>query len=281
MKGMRRYAVIGRPIAHSLSPIIHEQFAEELGVPVSYGLLEPGPGGFEPTVRDFFAAGGAGVNVTVPFKLDAMKIADHSSHSVKIAQSANTLKVDSDGLISACNTDGAGFLTDLQKRHDVQLNNIKVLIFGAGGAVRGIIGPLINKQPGHITIANRSVEKAIKLVEHFAKMADTAGVELIGQSLTDKFTDDYDLVVNATSAGHEMKTIHIPDGVLKSGICAYDLGYGLIAKSFLEQAQGASASLAIDGLGMLVEQAALSFAYWEGQMPNTEPVLKRLRKLIA
>ena len=280
MSSIRSYAVIGQPVAHSLSPYIHEQFAMQLGVSLSYGLLEPGVAGFAATVRDFFASGGKGVNVTVPFKFEAVQLADHISHSAQEAGAVNTLKADEDGGVSACNTDGAGLLADLRKQHSLDIGGMQVLVFGAGGAAAGILGPLIGKRPKQITIVNRSADKASQLVKRFAARVQQAAVALCAQNLTAKCDQAYDLVINATSAGHSAASLSVPDGVWAAQTCAYDLSYGAAARSFLTQASQAGAGICVDGLGMLVEQAALSFAYWEGQMPETQPVLKQLRELV-
>lgn len=277
MTATRRYAVIGQPVSHSLSPHIHAMFAAELGLPVEYGLLEPGTKGFSATVRDFFAAGASGLNVTLPFKEEAMAFADFASNGAKLAGAANTLKPNPDGTVSACNTDGAGLLVDIKRRHGQELLGKKILVIGAGGATAGIINPFVQERPAKLCIANRTLARAQRLVGRWAKECQESGVQLHAAGL-DTMQDHapFDIVIHATAAGHVDELPVLPPELFGGTGLAYDLSYGRMAAGFLALAQRCGAHQVKDGIGMLVEQAAFSFAYWEQKMPATDPVYAAL-----
>ena len=279
MTSPRRYAVIGKPIAHSLSPRIHTLFAKQLNLPISYDKMEPGTEGFTAMVADFFASGGSGLNVTLPFKGQALELAANCSNGARLAGAANTLKVNSDGTCSACNTDGPGFIRDLTKRYAVSLAAAHVLVIGAGGACAGIINALLLARPASLWIANRTLTKAQELVVRFAAIAVAQGVDLNARDLNQLADCPAGaLIINTTSAGHSSADWEFDASVLATASFAYDLNYGPAARNFLELAKQAGVLQSADGIGMLVEQAALSLAYWEGVMPNTDSIYAELAR---
>ncbi len=268
---MDRYVVIGNPVAHSLSPAIHRRFAEASGERLEYARLEAPLGGFAAVARRFFAQGGRGANVTLPFKMDAFDFADRASERSARAGACNFL-VAREGRVEGDNTDGAGLVADLTGNLRVALRNATVLILGAGGAARGVIAPLLECGPARLVIANRTVATAEALA---ARFADLGRVEPSGLERIDG--GPFDLVVNATSAARTGAGVAVPEGVAGASTLAYDMGYGDSARPFLEAAAALGARTA-DGLGMLVEQAAESFALWRGKRPATAPVLEWLRR---
>lgn len=277
MSDKRRYSVIGINIEKSFSPDIHAMFAVELGLPVEYGLCPvQSREVFVPTVREYFAQGGSGMNVTMPFKPAAVALADDVSSGATRAGAANTLK-HSDGIISACNTDGPGFIRDLCKRLQFEVADARVLILGAGGACAGITVPLLEKEPQLVCIANRTTVKGVALAERFAPHAKDS--ELVATGLNDVLLHaPYALVINATSAGHTNQMPQLPVQLFDGVQLAYDATYGVAADGFLRQASNAGVPRCVDGMGMVVEQAAFAFAFWEGVMPATEPVYAELKR---
>lgn len=269
---MDRYAVIGNPVSHSLSPRIHTLFARQTGQLVEYTALLADKDAFAATVARFIAQGGRGLNVTVPFKHDAWQFADALSERARLAQAVNTLSFKDDGSVHGDNTDGAGLIRDLTLNNGVAIAGRRVLLLGAGGAARGVVGPLLEQRPAHLTIANRTTAKARALEEAFKSLgaASACGLsELRGQR--------FDIVINATSAGLSGTIPSLPDSVAAEGI-AYDMVYGLReATAFVRWSRAHGARLALDGLGMLVEQAAESFFIWRAVRPHTAPVLAALR----
>lgn len=265
------YAVMGNPIDHSLSPQIHGMFAEQSGIKLDYRRIHVDVGGFDQAVDSFRAEGGQGVNVTVPFKIEAWELADERTERARLAGAANTLWF-SDDRIHADNTDGVGMCRDITANLGFAIAGAGVLILGAGGAVRGILGPLLDEAPAAVTIANRSVDKAEALAGVFAGRAriETGGFEaLAGRS--------FDLVINGTSASLQGELPPLPDGLFNPGAFAYDMMYGRERTPFLRWAAEHGAAHLADGLGMLVEQAAESFRIWHGQSPDTGPVIEKLR----
>ncbi|SMN12125.1 Shikimate 5-dehydrogenase I alpha [uncultured Candidatus Thioglobus sp.] len=266
---MVKLAVFGNPIEHSLSPRIHAQFAKETGVEVEYDKILAPIDGFSERARDFIASGANGFNITVPFKIDAFNLATEHSLNAKTAGAVNTIKVDGDVLIGE-NTDGTGLLNDLTKNLNIDLRDKTLLILGAGGATRGILLPLLQQQPARLMIANRTASKAIQLAKDFQSYGKTCGFGL------EKIKDTpVDVIINATSASLDGKMPDIPAGVANGAVC-YDLMYGKITP-FMTWAKENNASVVVDGLGMLVEQAAAAFKFWTGKQPDTQSLIKDLR----
>jgi len=266
-----RYAVIGNPVAHSKSPRIHALFAQQTGKALEYGLLPAELDGFAQVVRTFFAQGGAGLNVTVPFKEQAYTLADVLSARAKAAGAVNTLWMQ-DGRLHGCNTDGVGLVGDLV-RLGVRLSGARVLMVGAGGAARGVLQPLIDAGCTLLRIVNRNASRAHELA---AAWQGVAPVQAGG--LADAAVDGgWDVVINATSTGLAGQAPQLPSGLYAAGGVAYDMMYGPKPTPFLVQARADGAALCADGLGMLVGQAAESFRIWHGVRPDPEPVLQRLR----
>jgi shikimate dehydrogenase len=269
---MDRYAVVGNPVAHSKSPQIHAAFARATGQDMSYERLLGPIGGFAEVAANFAREGGRGLNVTVPFKLDALAVADRASERAHAAGACNTLKRENDEWY-ADNTDGAGIIRDLTFNHGVGLRGRDVLVLGAGGAARGIMLPLLHEAPHSITIANRTMVKADALVERFSAEGPFAAVEL-----PDLRGMEFDVVINATSAGISGDVeLPWPPGLFRPGSFAYDMVYGDAPTIFLRWARAQGAARWADGLGMLVEQAAESFVLWRGVRPDTRPVFEMLR----
>ena len=255
-----RYALVGNPVAHSRSPSIHAEFARATAQDLEYGLLESPLDGFAATVQRFRAAGGKGLNVTLPFKQEAFRLCSTLSERAQRAQAVNTMVLETG---FGDNTDGIGLVRDLQ---NLDQPFRQVLLLGAGGAAQGVVGPLLEAGASRVVIANRTAAKAKALAERFPGASGQGYEGLAG---------DFDLVINATSAGLIDETPPLPPGLLRSGVLAYDMVYGR-ETPFLAAAKRAGARTS-DGLGMLVEQAAESFFIWRGVRPQTRPVLARLR----
>jgi shikimate dehydrogenase len=267
-----RYAVMGNPVAHSKSPRIHALFAHQFGHPIDYTAIQVDPGGFAQAVDQFRAGGGKGLNVTVPFKQEAFKLADHRSERATIAQAVNTLRFEADGRLFGDNTDGAGLVHDLEKNLHVSIKDKRILILGAGGAVRGVLQPLLHRHPAQIVIANRTVATARELAEEFASYGK---VEACGfDALKGKH---FDLVINGTAASLKGEIPPLPDNLFTARALAYDMMYGEKSKPFLDWAAVHGAETVTDGLGMLVEQAAESYLIWRGVRPETKSVIEKLR----
>ncbi|MSQ53945.1 MAG: shikimate dehydrogenase [Betaproteobacteria bacterium] len=261
-----RYAVIGNPVTHSKSPWIHAEFARQTGQDIDYGRIEAPLEGFEAAVATFRAAGGRGLNVTLPFKEGAYRIATHLSERARAAAAVNTLTFAANGT-SGDNTDGVGLVRDLQQNLGFALRGRRVLLVGAGGAAQGVVQPLIAAGVARLVIANRTAERARALAGRFAGLRGCGFGELAEER--------FELVINATSAGLSGHAPELPPGILDAGGVAYDMVYGRDTP-FLAQARALGAR-ACDGLGMLVEQAAESFFIWRGVHPQTAPVLQALR----
>ena len=266
--GLDVYAIVGNPISHSKSPLIHQQFAQQAKQAIHYGRLQPEVDGFAKSAKTFFAAGGKGMNVTVPFKLDAQSFADQLTTRAQLAGAVNTLWF-KDGKIHGDNTDGAGLVRDLLAQ-GIALHESRILLLGAGGAARGVIGPLLDQSPKCLVIANRSSAKADELVKIFANLAASKEVALESRTLADlenseKTPYSFDLVINATAAGlsDESPLSALAVGnIFTPSSFAYDMVYGKTT-AFMQQALQRGARIS-DGLGMLVEQAADAFLLWRG-----------------
>lgn len=266
-----RYAVLGHPIKHSKSPRIHQIFAEQTGQNLSYSAQEVMPEHFQDAVTEFFAQGGKGLNCTVPLKELAWAFASQKTPRAQLSKAVNTLKLEQDGSILGDNTDGVGLVTDLTLNHGIALADKRVLILGAGGASRGIIGPLLEQKPQSLLIANRTIDKALGLAEEFQTITPVAGcgfAELAGQQ--------FDLILNATSASLSSELPPLPPALLaENGVC-YDLAYGNEPTPFVRWGRDQHAIKSLDGLGMLVEQAAEAFFIWRGVRPETQAVIALL-----
>ena len=269
---MDRYAVIGNPVAHSKSPQIHQAFARATGQAMTYERLLAPLDAFVPTVEAFAQGGGRGLNVTVPFKLQAFALAEAVSARAEAAGACNTLKRTETGWY-ADNTDGAGIMHDLTVNLHVPLAGRDVLVLGAGGAARGILVPLFAQSPRSVTIANRTVAKGRELAMLFAARGPIAAC-----APDELATKSFDVVINATSAGlRDDVALPWPAGIFRADAFAYDMIYGDAPTAFLRFAQRHGVRRFADGLGMLVEQAAESFLLWRGVRPETAPVFALLR----
>lgn len=273
---MDRYAVFGNPIAHSKSPAIHTAFAQATAQDMAYERQLVEPDQFAHTARDFFAAGGCGLNITVPFKLDAYAFADVLTERAQQAGAANTLKKLPDGRILGDNTDGAGLLRDITHNLGWPVTGKRILLLGAGGAVRGVIAPLLAEHPQRLVIANRTLSKAEELVQLFNAGKHAQDSKVLRASSLHIHARPFDLVINGTSASLAGELPALDPAILHAGACCYDMVYGNEPTPFLRWAAQHGAHGA-DGLGMLVEQAAESFYLWRGVRPATAPVLATLR----
>ncbi len=267
------YAVIGNPVAHSKSPEIHAAFAQQVSQDIVYKRLFCELGAFNATVRAFLAEGGKGLNVTVPFKHDAFAFATRHSTRAAQASAVNVLAFDTGGGVAGDNTDGAGLVRDISVNLGCALRGKAVLLLGAGGASFGVVGPLLAEAPRTLVIANRTVSKAETLVQRFA--ASAAGCALSCAAYSALVGQQFDVVVNATSAGLRGDMPVLPEKLFAADALAYDMVYGKTTP-FMQYAQAQGAIVA-DGLGMLVEQAAESFLIWRGVRPATAPVMALLR----
>lgn len=265
-----RYAVIGNPIGHTKSPLIHRSFAQATGQVLDYSAIEGRLDGFADDVLAFRAAGGRGMNVTAPFKLQAFELADAPSERARLAGAVNALKFE-DGRILADNFDGVGLLNDIQRNLGLPLAGKRVLLLGAGGAARGAVLPFLAAGPRELVIANRSRDKAVALAASVAGQGPlrAAGYdELAGEG--------FDLVVNATSASLHGELPPVPATVFAPAGLAYELAYGKGLTPFLQLAARAGVARLADGVGMLVEQAAEAFVWWRGVRPDTAAVIREL-----
>ncbi|WP_060511968.1 shikimate dehydrogenase [Pseudomonas sp. NBRC 111124] len=263
------YAVIGRPISHTKSPMIHGLFAQASGQALEYGAIEGVLDDFENQVLRFRRDGGLGMNITAPFKVRAFELADRRSERAQLARAANALKFE-EGRIFAENFDGIGLLRDIEDNLAEPLRNRRVLLLGAGGAVRGALLPFLQAGPREVVIANRDMAKALTLrneLDH-PRLRISRYEELEGQA--------FDIVVNATSASLTGELPPLPAGVLGEASLAYELAYGKGLTPFLRMAREQGVARLADGVGMLVEQAAEAFAWWRGVRPETRAVIDRL-----
>ncbi|MEE4245293.1 MAG: shikimate dehydrogenase [Kangiellaceae bacterium] len=263
---IKQCAVIGKPIEHSLSPTIHQSFAEQTGIALSYVKKTCEPDDFVTTVLGFFADGGFGMNVTLPFKQQAHGMATHLTDRAKLAGSVNTLYQDQYGSLCGDTTDGEGLINDLSNK-DLELAHKNILIMGAGGAAHAIIPELLQAK-AHLFLLNRTRNKAEQLVSDFAALGH---IELAKQQ-------NYHLIINTLSEDGDVWLSNLGINDLTNSV-VYDISYGARAEKFLKHCDQLNAQQCYDGLGMLVEQAALSFNIWHDQNPATQPVLEQLREI--
>ena len=273
---MDRYAVIGNPIEHSKSPWIHARFAEQTQQSLEYRALLVELDAFERSVTEFFDKGGKGLNITVPFKTRAWAMAERHSEAARKAGAVNTLYRDSDGALTGENTDGTGLLRDLKQNHGAVLAEKRILLLGAGGAVKGVLANLIAESPSTIYIANRTVANAQALVD-----AVQSEVKIHAVHYDDIPTEAFDFIINGTSAGLQGELPKVHPSAVSTHTWCYDMIYGAGDTKFQAWSKSLLAAHAFDGLGMLVEQAAESFRIWRGYSPQTAPVIRQLRHLLA
>jgi len=268
-----RYGVVGHPISHSWSPFIHGMFARDTGQSLSYRMYDFTPEQFEPRVRDFFTLGGLGLNVTLPHKVAAARVASNLTTRALHAGAVNTLAAQKDGSLLGDNTDGAGLVRDLCDNLGLVIIRRRVLILGAGGATRGVLAPLLNLEPAEVIVANRTAERAETLAAAFGRLGAVRGVG-IGAVKGPPF----DLVINATSASLSGEVPALAASAIGPQTLCYDMAYGKTDTPFTQWAVANGCARAYQGWGMLVEQAAESFRVWRGIRPATAAVLMALKE---
>lgn len=269
-----RYAVFGNPIKHSRSPQIHSAFAAETGQEISYTREQVEPGEFAAAAKHFFETGGKGLNITVPFKEDAFAYADQLSERAHRAGAVNTLARQANGEILGDNTDGAGLMRDICINLAWAITGKRVLLLGAGGAIMGVLEPLLKRQPDFVIIANRTENKAIRLADQFTDLGNISGMgfsKLIECS-------HFDLIINGTSASLSGELPPLPNNILTENTQGYDMMYAAKPTAFMAWMIAQGATQVADGLGMLVEQAAEAFTLWRGVRPETQAVIRSIRE---
>jgi shikimate dehydrogenase len=267
---MDQYAVFGNPIKHSKSPFIHTLFANQTAQQLVYNAIEVPIDDFENTLNNFFSGHGKGCNITVPFKEQAFQYAQQLTDRATLAGAVNTLKLTDDGIIIGDNTDGAGLVLDLNNNH-VNLNGARILLLGAGGAARGVCGPLLAESPEKLIIANRTFIKAETLASIFNELGNIKACKF------DQLNGEFDVIINSTSASLSGDIPPISHLLVRPETAVYDMMYSAEATAFNCWAKQLGARCVIDGLGMLVGQAAESFAIWRGLKPSAKQVLTELR----
>lgn len=264
---------MGNPVTHSKSPLIHTEFARQTGQKIHYQKILVEQGGFLAALDKFREQGGKGLNITIPFKGEAWQAADDLTDKADRAKAVNTLWFDQQGKCHGDNTDGSGLVVDLTVNHNITLTGMEVLILGAGGSVRGILDPLFDHKPARVVIVNRTISRA----EELAKIFSDRGV-LIACGYEYLPGQKFNLVINATSASLQGSVPPLPEDLLNSDACCYDLMYSDLDTPFVKWAKQRNAAKSLDGTGMLVEQAAESFYIWRGIRPQTAPVIEMLKK---
>ena len=267
------YGVVGHPVAHSWSPFIHGLFAKQTGQSLTYRLFDVPPAEFRERIVGFFAGGGRGLNVTLPHKMAAAEMADELTPRAARAAAVNTLAARDEGRLLGDNTDGTGLVHDLCDNLGVVITRRRILIIGAGGATRGVLSPLLTLEPAELVIANRTEARAKALAQDFHDFGSVSGV-----GFSDLRAEPFDLVINATSASLSGEVPNVPDGVVGKETFCYDMAYGKADTAFIRWAQSLGSTRAVQGWGMLVEQAAESFRVWRGIRPSTAPVLAALKE---
>ncbi|SFE97843.1 shikimate dehydrogenase [Nitrosomonas sp. Nm166] len=264
------YAVIGNPVSHSKSPLIHAAFAQQTHQSMQYTAILAPLDAFQATVANFRQQGGKGLNVTVPFKLDAFQLATRLTERATIAQAVNTLKFENDEMLGD-NTDGAGLVRDIESNLGISIATKRILLMGAGGAARGVILPLLQQRPSLLAIANRTPRKAEALMEQFEDYGNIYPYHFMS------LNEHFDIIINATSASLQGTLPELPGNIFTHAVLAYDMMYGREPTHFLKFAQLNGVCQVADGIGMLVEQAAESFFLWRGIRPQTKPVIAMLK----
>lgn len=263
------YAVFGNPVHHSKSPDIHTAFALETGEDLRYEARLAPLDGFSGVVRRFFAEGGKGCNITVPFKEEAFRLADELTPRSRLAQAVNTLKAEG-GRLAGDNTDGAGLLADIERNLAFPVANRRVLLLGAGGAARGALPVLLQQKPACLVVANRTAGRAVMLADMFRAEGEGTIPQGMGFADLSDLAGSFDLIINATSASLTQEALPLPAKVFAPGCLAYDMMYGKEETPFLAQARAAGVETRAHGLGMLIEQAAEAFFFWRGKRPRTD-----------
>ncbi|MBP2168553.1 shikimate dehydrogenase [Erwinia toletana] len=271
---METFAVFGNPIGHSKSPRIHQLFAQQTGIEHPYGTVCAPPDGFAASLKQFFAGGARGANVTLPFKQEAFALADQLTERAALAGAVNTLKIDQQGHLLGDNTDGIGLLTDLQRLNLINTGD-RILLIGAGGAARGVILPLLSAGCA-ITLTNRTLSRAEELVTLFR---DTGAVDALALNQLDG--QQFDLIINATSSGVAGEIPALPASLINADVRCYDMFYQSGLTPFLKWCQQLGATQMADGLGMLVGQAAHAFLLWHGILPEITPVIAILKRELS
>lgn len=281
------YAVVGNPIAHSKSPLIHRLFAEQTGQQIGYEAIRINPDEkpFNAAIQQLIAKGYQGINITVPFKLEAFQFADQLSERAQVAEAVNTFVFKNDGQGTTTfgdNTDGIGLVNDIQQNGHCPLQGKRILVLGAGGAVQGILAPLLENAPAHLHLANRTPSKAEALAKHIAPFAKQCTITTSDWQTLDIPTSGFDVIINGTSASLQQAQLPIsPDCIGKNSL-VYDMMYGAQPTLFLNWAKQQQPTCQTrDGLGMLVEQAAEAFYLWRGIKPQTAPVIQAVRQMLA
>jgi len=270
------YAVMGNPISHSRSPQIHTAFANQTGQRLVYTAIQVDPGGFEQAVGNFFANNGKGLNVTVPFKQEAWQLAEMLGQEAKRAGAVNTLLKNEEGFLVGRNTDGIGLVRDLLQNNGATIKNKNILLVGAGGAARGVLQPLLEEKPTMVVIANRTPDRAHELAKDFSEFG-----KVIGTGFDELQDQQFDLIINATAASLQGEVPPLPDTICAKGCWTYDMMYSAEPTPFVLWSEQHGAVKALDGLGMLVEQAAESFYLWRGVRPDTASVIREIRETLA
>jgi len=274
-KALIKLALFGQPVKTSLSPSIHGMFADQLGLNIGYRRIESGPEAFAGALEHFGQDGGVGCNITMPLKDEAWRLSSNCSDQVKLAQAANTLVRESSGWFGH-NTDGFGLLTDLAGNHGIPIAGQRILVMGAGGAAAGILGGLLSARPAQVVLVNRGLERAQALADRFASLGNISTktwAKLPGQA-------PFDVVINATSLGHVGEVPPLLPEIFAPGSVCYDLNYHRASESLRAWCETYGQRY-LDGLGMLVEQAAESFSIWTGQRPDSSAVIRQLRADLA
>ena len=266
------YAVMGNPITHSRSPDIHAAFAKQTNQRIEYTAIQVDVGGFDQAVGNFFANGGKGLNVTVPFKQEAWQLADELGAEAKQAGAVNTLLMNAEGQLLGRNTDGIGLVRDILNNHGGDITDKRILLVGAGGAARGALQPLLDEKPATLVIVNRTPDRAHDLAQVFSEQGNVSGV-----GFDDLGDQSFDLIINATAASLQGEVPPLPDTVCASDCWCYDMMYSAEPTPFVLWGEEHNAGKSVDGLGMLVEQAAESFFLWRGVQPETTSVIQSIR----
>ena len=270
------YCVMGNPVAHSKSPQIHAAFAEQTRQEIFYQAILVDEGKFKDAIKEFQRQGGKGLNITVPFKPDAWEASDQMSRRAERAAAVNTISFNDEGKIAGDNSDGIGLIRDLTINHKFSIKDKNILILGAGGAARGILDPLFDEQADRVVIANRTVSRAEKLVDIFSDRGDISAC-----GFDELVNSNFDIVINATSASLQGDVPPLPEGLVNKNTCCYDMMYSAADTPFVAWAKAHGAGIALDGLGMLVEQAAESFFIWRGVRPETGLVIDLVKRVVS